>query len=585
MSRICFDFYHGAEDPHCNFIQWISGYWYLSHGLPIKEGILPNGDRWMFIGWTLSKIPIADLIGQYNKVGAEALFHADGEFVCLKYSSAMGFVEICRDRLGILPIAYAQGPKGIALSTRKENVIDLSGVEKVPSKTFLAQYPVYRVAIVPESPFEGVKYLSGRSSLRITNNQIKEMNENLPSDSSRKYNSMKDASSDLGHCLSVAVRNRIDDNRKLGAWLSGGNDSSIIVALMREHTAAPIKTVFVTFDDYKRNYGGYARFVSERYDTDHVECVVALKEYLNNWAETISLIQSPINHPGSVGQTVALKEVSGMVDVMLAGEGADSVFGGPYWAPMILLSSISKYLPATLRKIAHIWSGGIKSRSSLSKALSKGLKALGTPLNEYVLVGHAFGDEESTDNIFGQGTWQNAIHACRGYIHENPLVDLIFFLLLDWFPATISVDMCRGFHYGITFRFPFFDYELLNKSLRLPVWLRYHYLTKKAPLKRFSLNYFDHSFVHKPKEGLGVPLGQWLARPEFEPFLYLPLEERSLKRGWWSEKLIKPLMEYHKSGQGSDESAEVIPWITMNLELWARVCLEGDSPDLYKIPS
>ncbi len=585
MSIICFDFFLGDVVPSHDFVQWIPWCWYFSNGLPIKEGILSNGDRWIFIGWTLSRIPIDELIELYNKIGVEALYNADGEFICIKYSSLMNHVEISRDRLGILPIAYAKGPKGIALSTWKNNVIDLTGVEKVPSKTFLMQYPVYRTAIVPDSPFEEVKYLSGRCSLIIANNQIKEKIEELPSYSSIKYNSMADASSDLGNCLSLAVKNRIDDNRNLGAWLSGGNDSSLVVALMREHISSPIKTIFVTFEDYDRNYGSYARFVAERYNTDHFECVVTLKEYLNHWAKTISLIQSPINHPGSIGQTVALEQISSMIDVMLAGEGADSVFGGPYWAPMVLLSNISKYLPMSFRKIAQRWSSGIKGKSPISKAISKGLKALGTPLDKYVLIGHAFGDEESTDKIFGEGTWQNAIHTCIGYIHEHPLFDLIFFLLFDWFPATISVDVCRGFHYGFTLRYPFFDYQLLKKSLHLPVWLRYHYLTKKAPLKRFSLDYFDHSFVYKPKEGLGVPLGQWLARPEFKPFLYLPLEERSLKRAWWSEKLIKPVMENHKSGKGCDESAEVIPWITMNLELWARICLEGDSPDLYKIGS
>jgi asparagine synthase (glutamine-hydrolysing) len=113
--------------------------------------------------------------------------------------------------------------------------------------------------------------------------------------------------------------------------------------------------------------------------------------------------------------------------------------------------------------------------------------------------------------------------------------------------------------------------------------LRYYYSTKKAALKRYAEKYFEKSFIHKPKEGFGVPLGQWFVKPEFAPMLGLPLEERSLRRGWWKEKDLRQIMELHKSGKGTDKSAESIPWITTNLELWARICLEGDSPDQYKV--
>jgi len=585
MSRICFDFFYGEKAPSHDCAQWITGCWYFSHGLPIREGRLPNGDRWLLVGWILSEKPIEELMLSYRSAGIECLYEADGEFVLLLYSRASGQIEIMRDRTGIIPLAYAKGSKGIALSTWLDNVFNYTSLVQSPSRALLQQYPVYRLALVPDAPFDGIKYLTGRCSLVISSNQIFEKEWPLPTPSGLKYRSMENASSDLGECLSTAVKKRVHSQGRIGAWLSGGNDSSLIVALIRKHYSGLVKTIFVTFEDYQRDYGEYARSVARRYETDHLDCTIGLKEYLNHWAETISVIQTPINHPGSIGQTVALQHASGVVDVMLAGEGADSVFGGPYWAPMVLLSALGKILPEALRDVIRGFAGVVTGNSNISKALTKSFTALGTPLDEYALVGHAFGDEQTVDSVFATGTWRHAIDTCAGNIHEHPLDDLIFFLMLDWFPATIGVDMRRGFHYGLTFRYPFFDYELLRKSLRLPLWLRYYYKTKKAPLKRYALNYFDHDFVYKPKEGLGVPLGKWFAKPEFGPFLNLPLEERSLKRGWWSEKVIRSIIEVHRLGGGSDESAEVIPWMIMNLELWARICLEGDSPDLYKVGS
>jgi asparagine synthase (glutamine-hydrolysing) len=553
--------------------------------LPIETGSLPNGDQWLLAGWILSEKPLEELLLSYKSTGIESLYKADGEFVLILYSQADDQIEILRDRTGIIPIAYAKGPKGIALSTWIDNVFDYTGLMKFHSEALLQQYPVYRLALVPDSPFNGVKYLSGRCSLIVSGHQIFEKESPLPVPSGPGYRRMEHACTDLGECLSSAVKKRVQNKGNIGAWLSGGNDSSLMVALIRTHYSGPVRTFFVTFEDYERNYEEYALTVARKYETDHSNFKIGLKEYLNNWAETIAMTQTPVNHPGSIGQTAALQQASGFVDVMLAGEGADSVFGGPYWAPMVLLSFLGRFLPKTVRDTVRILAGTMHDKPHMLKVLKKLLTSLGTPLKEYVLVGHAFGDEKTTDSVFSTGTWRHAIDTCAGNIHEHPLDDLILFLMLDWFPATIGFDMRRGFHYGLTFRYPFFDYELLRKSLQLPLWLRYNYKTKKAPLKRYALNYFDHDFVYKPKEGLGVPLGKWLSRPEFATFLHLPLEERSLKRGWWSEKVLRPIIEFHKSGFGNDESAETIPWIVMNLELWARICLEGDSPDLYKIRS
>jgi asparagine synthase (glutamine-hydrolysing) len=127
------------------------------------------------------------------------------------------------------------------------------------------------------------------------------------------------------------------------------------------------------------------------------------------------------------------------------------------------------------------------------------------------------------------------------------------------------------------------DYALLKDSMRLPTRIRYNLRTKKASLKKFAERFFDNDFIYKPKEGFGVPLGKWCSRAEFAPYLKLPLEERSLRRGWWNAEALKEIINTHKNGGGTDESAESIPWITINLELWARICLEGDSPGNYTI--
>lgn len=577
------DLFKGAQAPSQDFRPWIPGWWYRSEGMQIQRGKLPNGGEWLLVGFLLSEEKIDEIVERVAQDGVETLFKADGQFILAIYLKNASAVEIYRDRTGMLPIMYARGVKGLAVSIWMDHVIDLSGIRPSVSEALLRQFPLYRITILPDTPIKEVNGLSGRCSLRIDKDAISVIDHPMSFSPKELYGDLKSAGNELGEILSEAVRKRVKSCKSVGAWLSGGNDSSLLVALARKHFHGKIKTVFVTFEDYQRNYGKHASDVARKYDTEHFEVKLSAREYANLWSETIFTIQDPVNSPAAIGQLAALKKLGLSVDVMLIGEGADTIFGGPYWAPMLMLSNMGRVLPDHLRKVLRETSRQISDKTFLSKAIAKGVRALGTPLREYIHSENAFGDEENVDRIFGLGTWQETIGNLQNYIKEPIFNDLFLYLLLDWLPNYNAALKRIGFQYGLMYVLPFLDYELMQNSLRLPHHLRYHYSTKKAPLKHYALNYFDKDFINKPKEGFGVPLGKWFSTQEFAPFLGLPLEERSLRRGWWKENDLRQIIEMHKAGGGTDRSAESIPWMTINLELWARICLEGDSPDLYKV--
>ncbi len=581
--KFTFDLFNGKQSPSQNFKEWIPGWWYYSEGIPLQRGTMPNGDEWLSAGFFLTEERIDSLIHKMRAEGIESLFKADGQFLLSLYSKEQNKVHIFRDRTGILPVIYAKGEKGLAISIWTGNVITLSGIKASPSQTIFEQFPLYRIKIAPDTPIEAIKSLSARCSLIISNETISLNEHPMTFPEGKPFTTLHSASSCLGEILSHAVKKRVANCKTVGTLLSGGNDSSLLVALAREHHSGDIKTVFVTFEDYQRNYGKYARQVANKFHTQHSELNVTARDYLNLWADTISIIQDPINSPGTIGQVAALKELSLSADVMLIGEGADTIFGGPYWAPMLLLSCFGSILPPFIRRPIKNMSSIIKGNSFLSRSLEKSLKALGTPLSKYIHSEIAFGDEKLIDLIFGSDIWHKSEEKFLKQISGDMFDSLFLYLMLDWLPFYNAALKRLGFYFGLIYVFPFLDYELMQNSLRLPKHLRYHYSTKKAALKKYAQKYFDKQFINKPKEGFGVPLSKWFAKPEFAPFLGLPLEERSLRRGWWNEKELKQIIELHRAGKGTDKSAESIPWITINLELWARICLEGDSPDLYKI--
>jgi asparagine synthase (glutamine-hydrolysing) len=515
--------------------------------------------------------------------GVERLFEADGQFILAVSKERGCSVELFRDRNGILPLVYARRGQVIAVSMWNQDALDLVGLSASPSRTLLEHWPLFRLTFPPSTPLDEVHCLSSRNSLRIEADRILQQEHQLFPPPQKPFESLASASSGLGDHLSRSVEKRAKGLENLGIWLSGGNDSSLLVALTREFYADKIKSVFVTFENYGRDYRALASYVANRYETDHTEIEVSCREYLNHWAETIGAIEAPINHPGVIGQQVALRTLKG-VRFMLDGQGADTVFGGPFWAPLLFLSWMGRVLPNTARRVILGCSRKIQENGLLSKSSAKALRALGTDLNEYFHSESSFTDEFSTDEVFGPGTYRKTLRSCQNITAEDPIRDMFFYHVLDWnVPDGITPEMRLGFRHSVIFLYPFLDYALLKESLRLPSWIRYYFRTKKASLKKYAERFFDHDFIYKPKEGFGVPLGKWCTRPEFAPFLGLPLEERSLRRGWWNERAVKEIMQLHRSGGGTDESAESLPWITVNLELWARICIEGDSPEQYRI--
>lgn len=574
-----------GQPSTCSFklIPWVKGWWISAEGLNVEKGMLVNGDSWLLIGEFYSRLCADAIINRFYLENNDLLFSADGEYVLAIHYRDIDEVIIYRDRTGLLPLTYITDKTGkIAIGLWIGDIAQLSE-EISPSREIVNQWPLFRGILPPESLIDGVRTLSGRYNLRITNGKVFQEEAQKTKKNGGLYRSLKQASQDLGAHFQSAVQKRIDSNLRIGATLSGGNDSSLLVSVLRSFFHGPLKTLFVTFEGYQRNYSSDAYKVSRKCLTDHNEIVLNADDYFNLWAKTVYACQSPINHPCTIGQHAAFKILAQEVDAVFSGKGADTVFGGPFWAPFLFLANAGGVLTESIRNKIRMLSSKIKSDKFLGKFTSKTLEALGTPLHEYIFSEVTFGDRDEVDRVFNSRVWQKTIAACQKFIKDDPLADLFFFDVLDWHPVTYDAEKKLCFFYGLKPLYPFLDYELMESSLRLPAHLRYHPLTKKAALKKYSQNFFDRKFIYKPKEGFGVPLGKWFSEKKYSSFLNLPLEERSQRRGWWNEKELSRIIKCHQAGQRSDQSAEGIPWIVINLELWARICIEGDSPNLYVI--
>jgi asparagine synthase (glutamine-hydrolysing) len=576
-----FDLFHGNIPSDQSFNKWVPGWWYLINGLPISMGNTSNGINWLLAGWFLSKEKPSDIIEDFimNK-NVETLFNSDGQFI-LVLQNGDGCVELFRDRCSVIPLLYCQNSDSIILSTLYGSIEKFIKNPLRPSQDLLKYWPVFRKTFPPDTPYDDIKGLSAEHSLEIKDGKIKEIPHPLFFPIARKYRTLEQSSKELGAILSRAVEKRVNKAGRIGVLLSGGNDSSLVVALIRKYFTGTINSVFVTFEGNQRDYGVHARQVADRFKTSHLAIQLSPKDYTEQWAKTIKTLQTPVPMPCHVGIDIALKELSGKVDIMVDGDGADTVFGSSLWPQMIALSRWGGIMPMNVRNVFTTLLGFLPRSTPIQKIVGMAKTALNTPIALYPHVNAAMISKKEFVAAFANDGWQWAISERSKFAQGEFFNGFFSYLMLHGIPEDIATSARLAYAHNLIFLYPFLDYELLKESLRLPNRLRYHYRLRKAPLKRYCCEFFDKKFVYKPKEGFGVPFGAWFAKKEFKPFLMMPLEARSLKRGWWNEKTVRELILLHLNGKGNDSSAEALPWIITNLELWYRICIENESPDLY----
>jgi asparagine synthase (glutamine-hydrolysing) len=583
MNNYGFELFQGDLPPGQEYSEWINSWWFRSEGIPIAKGEIKGKAKWLLAGWMLNNQNTNDIVEVFlSSRNVEYLYSIDGHFILSIYYEFDRIVEIYRDRVGTFPLVYENGPKSILISVGIESIKQLSHIDTFPSPAFSEQWPLYRKTFSPYSPFKDIKGLAAENSLMIKDSSLIENVHPMHISNKSKFITMNASSEILGEILSQSVQKRIDVSKRMGVFLSGGTDSSLIVALVRKYYSGSLKTLFVTFEDNSRDYGHYAKYIADRYSTDHSSEEIGPREYVAAWAQTIDVLQTPVPMPCHIGIYHALKMLSGNVDLMIDGDGADTVFGSSIWPQMIFLSQIGTWIPQFFKNGLGKLTKMIPGETLLGRVMHMSLIAMQTPLYIYPHVNAAMISENEFNNVFLKGKWWDAVAFRQSLARGDFFTGFFSYLMLHGIPEDLATTVRLGLSQRIFFTYPFLDYTLLQESLRLPNRLRYHYRLRKAPLKKYSERFFDKKFIYKPKEGFGVPLSKWFIRKEFEPFLHMPLESRSLKRGWWNEKEVRRIIKLHVEGNGNDSTAESIPWIIINMELWARICIDGDSTALYK---
>ena len=460
------------------------------------------------------------IVHAYEQYGVDCVKHLHGMFAFALWDASQRKMLLARDRLGKKPLYYWHGPQGLYFASELKALLQVPEMPRQVDQQALAQYLRYQYIPAPLSILQGVYKLLPAHTLvyELEKNSLEITSFWQPEFEPKLSLSMPEAEEALLDELRRAVRQRLISDVPLGVLLSGGINSSLIVALMAE--AGPqVKTFTIGFDDADFDERSYARIVAERYSTDHHELVVR-PDMLDVLPRLAWYLDEPMSDPSALPTYYVSKMARQHVTVVLNGDGGDEDFGG-YWHHGATMAA---------QKLARVpgW---------LRHGLSRSITRYGNWLPEYSLLPRVArrldeGDwpfwklHESRLTLYDEHSLKSlvssiALSTSESYFEQTYLnapglkgVDALLRAdLLAFLPGQLLVKMDRmSMANSLETRSPLLDHKVVELAAQLPAKYKITSRKKKIILRHLAGRFIPSSLACRPKMGFGVPLERWLYR-------------------------------------------------------------------------
>lgn len=397
----------------------------------------------------------------------------------------------------------------------------------------------------------------------------------------------------LRETLTTAVGLRMRSDVPLGAFLSGGIDSTIIAGLMQSQSNQPVNTFSIGFPVPEFDERSFARLAAERLQTRHHELVVDPSA-----AETLSRLIWHYDEPFADSSAIPCMYLSELtrqhVTVSLSGDGGDELFAGYDRYRAVEFGSRFDRLPHLLRRVlsAKIWQklpGSIHQKSKIRR-LKRLLEALGDePRHRYLRWVSSFDSDrksaiyspEFATQLHGHTAADFLLHAYKECPNRDFLTQTTATDVLTYLPCDIlnKVDIA-SMAFGLEVRCPFLDHQVVELAAAIPMeWKRNGGIGKKILLETFA-DLLPPEIQKRPKMGFGVPLANWFRGPLAELLRDTLLSRRAIERGYFSAAGIEQLITEHAAGSW-DHSYRL--WSLLVLEMWHACYLDTAAPP-YDLP-
>lgn len=458
------------------------------------------------------------ILAYYSKFGPKVLDHLRGMFAFAIWDKALNELFVARDRLGVKPLYFASIGNGFAFASRPQALCELvPGLNRAIDKQALRYFMEAGYVPAPYSIFEGVRKLEPGHCLTVTSEGVSKTQywsvDTINVDESLvnvKENTLLD---ELDALVGESVRMRLVSDVPVGAFLSGGIDSSLVVAHMMRHTQGPVRTFTIGFQDKNFDESPHAAAVAAHLGTAHTCEILAVDDLLALMPTFIKQYDEPFFDYSAFPVMAVSRLARSSVTVSLSGDGGDEAFGGYHYYRMMAGLEKAHQLPPMFRKLASAaaqiapvqrlrWLGRVVAADGPASAYAfmRGVIKDASNLMQPALL-------ESTQplsHLFTQRV--AALPKSLSYAEIGMRLDLAYTLPDDYLQKVDVGSMA----FSLEARDPLLDHTIIEWAAKLPLNWKLRNGTNKYLLRQLAYRYVPREILDRPKMGFGVPMAQWL---------------------------------------------------------------------------
>ena len=519
------------------------------------------------------------IVHLYEDYGTDCLRFLRGMFAFAIWDRNNNSLFLARDRLGKKPLYYCVTVSGLWFASELKSLRQIPNFSGEIDSLAVDTYLTYMYVPAPQSIFRGVKKLEPATWL-IYNKSSHKLQTSRYWDlkfEPKNQLSKSNAVSRLKEILLDSTRIRMTADRPLGAFLSGGIDSSLVVAAMARQTNSPIKTFTIGFEDAKYDERQFAKLVATKYSTEHYELVV--KPDIQNILPKLAwFYDEPYADSSSIPTYYLAQMASSHVIVALNGDGGDESFGGyqRYYATLFAdkLKLLNKFGTASRLFTSLVPDSG-NSKSYITKIKKFANAIESDPTDFYVNLMSAF-NVKTKEQLYSTD-FKLELEANQRIPYLKSVLDNIKSSnLLDKLLATdiktylpndllVKVDIATMAN-SLEARSPFLDHTLVEFASQLDSNLKIRRHSLKFLLKELAKQWLPPELINRPKMGFGVPISDWI-RNDLHDFVRDYLTDSIAKqRGYFNPTYVKYLLDQHDLGKDNG----TLIWILLQFELWNR---------------
>jgi asparagine synthase (glutamine-hydrolysing) len=576
MRRLSIIDVAGGRQPVCNEDEtvWIVYNGEIYNFQELRKRLEGKGHRFR------SRTDTEVILHAFEEYGEACVHLFRGMFAFALWDARDQTLRLCRDRLGIKPLYYALAGNSLIFGSEIKAILEHPGVPRILDPVALDLYLTFQYVPGPRTLFQGIQKLPPGHWLRWRDGSLSlQRYWEVVIEDAEPGVTEEEAAEEFRERLEEAVRLRLISDVPLGALLSGGIDSSSVVALMQRLEPNAVKTFTVGFD-VPGDPGeiAEARAIASALGTDHHEIIVGASE-ARDLARLIWHMDEPIADRAALPTYFVCRLARELVTVVLTGEGGDELLGGyPRYSWFRIAERLRPWIPSfrvdgpVLRFLGALaGSRGNRLRQILADL---------SPLQRHIAWVANFGEQEKRDvytsDFAATLPTDGPIRLIAPYftqeVPQDPIQRLMRLDVHTWLVDDILTKVDKmSMATSVEARVPLLDHQLVEFVATLPIGMKVRNLGTKRLLRQAVAEVVPAAGVRRPKRAFQVPVGAWLRNGLRELAGDTLLSQRCRERGYFRPEAVRRLLDEHLNGM-ADRNQQI--WNLLCLELWHRVFLD-----------